>query len=184
MMTDTRNAALALLAAQVGEENAAVLLERATLRELGQGEVLLHDQGEVDALYLLVEGRLALAVEMAGHTIRLGEIDPGNWVGEVALFSGSPVSVSSVESVLEAKLLRLPFQAFHDLSREEPGAACRLTHVLIGMLIHRLRATANDPILDADGQLLMLGQLSMPLDAHHAEHHSVRDFLKKLLGVN
>lgn len=183
MMTDTRNAALALLTEQVGEENAAVLLERANLVELGQGEVLMRDQGEVDALFLLIEGRLALAVEMAGHTIRLGEIDSGNWVGEVALFSGSPISVSTVESVSEAKLLRLPFQVFHALSREEPAVACQLTHVLIGMLIHRLRATANDPILDPDGQLLMLGQLSMHLDAH-AGHHSVRDFLKKLLGVN
>jgi CRP-like cAMP-binding protein len=179
---DPRNAALDLLGEQLGEHHAATLLERASLVEYSQGEVLLQDQGEVDALYLLVEGRLSLSVETAGHTIRLGEIDAGNWVGEVALFSGSARSVSRVEAVTAARLLRLAFQDFRDLIQKAPETACKLTHVLIGMLIQRLRATANDPILDPDGQLLLLGQLSAAAEAH-AEHHGIRDFLKNLLGV-
>lgn len=182
MLPDLRGDALELLKAQVGAEHATVLLDSGSLIDCGQGEVILDDQGEVDALYLLLAGRLSLSVEMAGHTIQLGEIEPGNWVGEVALFSGSPSSVSRVEAVNEAKLLRLPFKDFQRLVREAPGAACQLTHVLIAMLIQRLRATANDPILDSDGQLLMLGQLSVPVDAHPV-HHGVRDFLKNLLGV-
>lgn len=182
-MTDPRTEALALLTAQVGAEHASALLERASLVDCNQGEVLMQDQSEVDALYLLLAGRLSLSVEMAGHTIQLGEIAPGNWVGEVALFSGSHAAASKAEAVSEAKLLRLPFREFHRLIQEESSAACRLTHVLIAMLIQRLRATANDPILDSDGQLLMLGQLSIPLDAH-AEHHGIRDFLKNLIGVH
>jgi CRP-like cAMP-binding protein len=182
MMTDPRTDALDLLARQVGEEPATVLLERASLIECEQGEVIMQDQGEVDSLYLLLSGRLALSVEMAGHTIQLGEVDTGNWVGEVALFSGSHLAVSRVEAVTAATLLRLPFGAFHSLIQEHPTTACRLTHVLIGMLIQRLRATVNDPILDQDGQLLMLGQLSVPVEAH-AGHHGIRDFLKNLLGV-
>lgn len=182
MLNDLRNSALTMLSGQVGKEHAAVLLERAELIALDQRAILMRDQGEVDSLYLLLEGRLALSVEMAGHTIRLGEIDPGNWVGEVALFSGSTHAVSSVEAVSEVKLLRLPFAVFHALIRDAPSAACQLTHVLIGMLIQRLRATANDPILDPDGQLLLLGQLSTPREGQ-AEHHGIRNLLKNLLGV-
>lgn len=182
MLPDPHREALALLTAQVGAEHAPLLLHSASLIDCEQGQVIMHDQSEVDALYLLLTGRLALSVEMAGHTIELGEIEPGNWVGEVAMFSGSFTAVSRVEAISEAKLLRLPFKEFERLVREAPEAACRLTHVLIAMLIQRLRATANDPILDPDGQILMLGQLSVPVDAHPV-HHGVREFLKNLLGV-
>jgi len=183
MVPDPRNDALDFLTAQVGKEYAATLLERAAVVECGQGEVLLQDQGEVDALYLLLQGRLALSVETAGHTIRLGEVDPGNWVGEVAFFSGSSRSVSRVEAVTAVRLLRLSFQAFHGLIQEAPEATCKLTHVLIGMLIQRLRATANDPVLDPDGQLLLIGQLSASPEVRD-QHHGLRDFLKNLLGVH
>jgi CRP-like cAMP-binding protein len=172
-----------MLGTQVGEADMPAFLEHATRVDLAPTQVLVHDQADMDALYLLLEGRLALSVEAGGHTIQLGEIAPGNWVGEVALFSGVPKSASRVEAVMDSTLLRLAFADFRQLVDSAPQACCRLTHALIAMLIQRLRATANDPILDHDGQLLLLGQLSVPLDTH-AGHHGIRDFLRSLLGVH
>lgn len=172
-----------LLIDQIGMTELGPLFERCTLTEAQAGEVLLRDGQPVDSLYLLLEGRLFMSVEVDGHTIQLGEINPGNWVGEVALFSGSSEAVSTVAAVGAAKLLRLRFDDFRDMVQTAPEVACRLTHVLIGMMIQRLRATINDPILDPAGQLLLLGDLSLPMPAHR-EHHGVRDFFRKLLGVD
>lgn len=173
----------ALLRDQLGIDDLAPLLERGEVLDIGGGQTVVRDQEALDALYLLLEGRLAMAVEVAGHSIQLGEVDPGNWVGEVALFSESPTAVSTVTTVSPCRLFRLSFTDFRALHAEAPEIACRLAHVLNGMLIQRLRATINDPILDPAGQLLMLGHLSVPMPAHH-EHHGVRDFFRRLLGVD
>lgn len=171
-----------MLVEQLGMTELGPLFERCSLKEAMTGEVLLRDQQPVDSLYFLLEGRLSMSVEVEGHAILLGEINPGNWVGEVALFSDRSLSVSTVTAVGAARLLRLRFDDFTAIVEEAPEVACRLTHVLIGMMVQRLRATINDPILDPAGQFLMLGDLSLPMPAHH-EHHGVRDFFKKLLGV-
>jgi len=171
-----------LLLAQLGVADLEPLFARCHRLELAAGATLLTDQEPVDALYLLLEGRLAMAVAISDHAIQLGEIDPGNWVGEVALFSGSVHAVSTLTVVEDAVLMRLSFSDFAELTREAPEIACRLTHVLNAMLIQRLRATINDPILDPDGQLLLLGHLSLPLPTEQG-HHGVRDFFRKLLGV-
>jgi CRP-like cAMP-binding protein len=172
-----------ILVEQIGMTELGPLFARCSLLEAKVGEVLMRDQQPVDSLYLLLEGRLSLSVEMEGHTILLGDIDPGNWVGEVALFSGSSLAASTVTAVGASKLLRLGFDDFTALVEEAPEVACRLTHILASMMIQRLRASINDPILDPAGQFLMLGDLSLPMPAHH-EHHGVRDFFKKLLGVD
>lgn len=172
-----------LLSREVGEDNVSALLDYARLFEIPAGTVLVRDQGPLGALYLLLEGRLSIAVEMAGHAITLGELDPGNWVGEVALFSGSHTACSTVQAREDCKLLRLEFTDFFQLEKQAPEAACRLTHTLVTMLIHRLRATVNDPILDPEGQLLMLGDLSMPLPGP-ADHPGLLGFMKRLLGVD
>jgi CRP-like cAMP-binding protein len=174
-----------ILAEQIGPENAEVFVEHATLVELQRGEVLLRDQAPVDAMYLLLEGRVGMSVEVAGHSIHLGSMDAGNWIGEVAYFSASRVACSSVVAETDIRLMRLGYAEFGALAHTIPGAACRLTHVLVTMLIHRLRATVQNPVLDADGQLLMLGNLSLPAPprAGHGHEHGVVDFLRKLMGV-
>jgi CRP-like cAMP-binding protein len=172
-----------LLTDQIGKEHAGVFLDHATLIELPKGEVLLRDQEPVSAMYLLLEGQVGLAVEVAGHSIHLGALDAGNWLGEVAYFSGSGVSCSTVVAEVDTRLMRLGFAEFGAVARAEPEAACRLTHVLVTMLIHRLRATVQNPILDADGQLLMLGNPSLPALPHARHDHRVIDFIRKILGI-
>lgn len=171
------------LAEQLGVEDASALLDQAELVTVAGGAAVCRDGEPIDSLYLLLEGRLEMAVEVAGHAIELGEILPGNWVGEVSLFSEAKTAVATVTARGTARLLRLSFEAFAALAQDAPELACRLAHTLNAMMIQRLRATVNDPILDADGRLLLLGPLSVPWPAPPAQH-GVRDFLRKLLGAD
>lgn len=169
---------------QLGVEHAAVIVEYAEVLDLAKGDILLRDQGPIDALYLVLHGEIALSVEIPGHAIQLGEMGPGNWIGEVALFSGSKHSSTTVQASADSQLLRLGFGDFETMIQVAPSSACRLAHVLIGMLIHRLRASANDPVLDPEGNLLFMGNLSAPEEVLHPPHNGALQYMKSLLGIH
>ncbi len=170
------------LTEQLGAEHVQALLDRVEVLRLETGTVLIRDQAPMETFHLLLEGTLALSIELDGHTIQLGELKPGNWIGEVAYLSGSPTACATVTATREVTLARLSYADFEAMVAEDPIAACRLMHGFILMLIRRLRVTANDPILDPDGQFHIYGELSVPWDDLAQHRHSVLDFLKRLLG--
>lgn len=172
------------LESQLGLEHVKPLLDRFSLHGLGDGEVLIRDQAPIDSLYLVLSGSLRLAVEFAGHAIQLGEIGPGNWVGELGLFSGTHIASSTAIAVGETEVARLSYRDFDALLDEDSLAVCRLTHGFIQMLMRRLAVTANNPVIDPRGEMLLLGDLSVPWSELAQHPHGVVDFLKSLLGVH
>jgi CRP-like cAMP-binding protein len=171
------------LADQIGAEHLPHLLARMRVRSMAVGDILFHDQAPIDAFHLVLSGRLRLHIEVAGHALRLGEVGPGNWCGELAYFSGIRRASSTVTAPVETVLARLSFDDFDALIAEDSVAVCRLTHAFIQMLIRRLEVTANNPVVDPQGRMLLLGDLSVPLDQLAHKRHGLVDFLKSLLGV-
>lgn len=172
------------LEGQLGVEHVKPLLDRITVHSLKDGEVLLHDQAPIDALYLVLRGCLRLSVEFADHAVQLGDIGAGNWVGEVGYFSGMRLSSSTVTACGDAEVARLSYQDFDALLEEDSVVVCRLTHGFVQMLMRRLAVTANNPIIDPQGEMLLLGDLSVPWGELAQQPHGVVDFLKSLLGVH
>ena len=172
------------LEGQLGVEHLKPLLDRIMVRKLESGEVLVRDQAPLDAFYLVLSGCLRLAVEFGDHAIHLGEVGAGNWVGEVAFFSGTGLSSTTVTACGDTELARLSFQDFDTLLDEDSVAVCRLTHGFIQMLMRRLSVTANNPIIDPQGEMLLPGDLTVPMSELTQGPHGVVDFLKSLLGVH
>ena len=172
------------LEGQLGVEHVKPLLDRISVQVLQDGEVLLHDQALADALYLVLSGSLRLSLEVGAHAMQLGDIGPGNWVGEVAYFSGERMASCTVTASGETEVARLSYQDFDALMVEDSVVVCRLTHGFVQMLMRRLRGTANNPIVDPKGEMLLLGDLSVPWDDLSQQPHGVIDFLKTLLGVH
>lgn len=172
------------LTRQLGTDHAAEILRYAEVVDLAEGEVLVRDQGPIDAFYLILRGEISLCVEIPDHCIHLGEMGPGNWIGEVAFFSGSNTASTTAGASTDCKLLRLAYVDYETMIQVAPASACRLAHVLIGMLIHRLRSSASDPVLDPEGHLLFLGNLSAPDEVLHPPHTGVLEYLKGLLGIH
>lgn len=172
-----------LLSQCLGTDDIQPLLDRSSLIDLATAETLLRDLGPTDSMYLVLEGCLEVHVEVAAHTIRMGEIQPGNWVGEVAYYTRCGQACSTVTALADSRLLRLRFDDYTALVKAQTEVACRLSHVLITLLVQRLRATVHDPVLDPEGNLLMLGDLSIPLDRQAHRHAGVADFFRNLLGT-
>lgn len=172
------------LESQLGVEHVKPLLDRLSVRVLQDGEVLLHDQAPIDALYLVLSGGLRLSLEVGAHAMQLGDIVPGNWVGEVGYFSGERAASCTVTASGDTEIARLSYQDFDALMVEDSVVVCRLTHAFVQMLMRRLRGTANNPIVDPQGEMLLLGDLSVPWSELAQQPHGVVDFLKALLGVH
>lgn len=172
------------LEGQLGVEHVKPLLERIEVRRLEHGEILVADQAPIDAFYLVLQGSLCLCVEFGGHCVHIGQVGEGNWVGELGYFSGSRLSSSTATARGDTEVARLSYKDFEALMAEDSVAVCRLTHGFIQMLMRRLEVTANDPIIDSKGEMLLLGDLSVPWDDLAQHSHGVVDFLKSLLGVH
>jgi predicted acylesterase/phospholipase RssA/CRP-like cAMP-binding protein len=134
------------------------------------GDVLFRQGDAGDALYVVTYGRLrAVLTDESGALRTLGEIGPGETVGEMALLTGEARS-STVIAVRDSELMRLDRAEFDRLTEERPRMMLDLTRALIA----RYRNTLREPrsarvtalaIVPADGS----GQL--------------RDFIRKLVQV-
>jgi CRP-like cAMP-binding protein len=168
---------------QLGVDHVKPLLDRVSLHALEDGQIMVHDQAPIDAFFLVLSGRLDLAIELNGHHIQLGEIRPGNWCGELGYFSGIRRASSTVTAGPDTTVARLSYADFDALIAEDSIAVCRLTHAFIQMLIRRLQVTANNPVIDPEGNMLLLGDLTVPLSELSRKSHGVVDFIKSLLGA-
>ncbi|MGK7294776.1 MAG: cyclic nucleotide-binding domain-containing protein [Candidatus Wenzhouxiangella sp. M2_3B_020] len=114
----------------------AAAFDRKTLR----GGEWLFRQGEPgDALCFLVRGRLQVWIdpdEPAGESRFVGEVMPGETVGEISLLTGQPRS-ASVRAARDSLLLRLDRESFERLAAAHPTMAVRLAGSIAERLQHR-----------------------------------------------
>jgi CRP-like cAMP-binding protein len=81
------------------------LVAELQLIQLARGEVLFHEGDPGDALYVIVEGEVAVQAE-GPPRVEMARLGPGSFIGEVALMTDQPRS-ATVTSVDTAELLRI-----------------------------------------------------------------------------
>lgn len=130
-----------LLAQELGPDNLRLLLDSMSLLELPAYRKMIRDRMPVDSLYFLVEGEVSISVEENESHISLGELGPGQWLGEVSVLSGEMLASSTVTTLTPVKLLRLKHQAFEDIMARYPAISGVLLKHLTEMLTDRLLAS-------------------------------------------
>ncbi len=119
------------------------LLEQLEKRVLRGGEWLFR-QGEAgDSLYFLVRGRLQAWIEpedTSGKPLLLGEIVPGESVGEVGLLSGEPRS-AGIQAIRDSLLIRIDRRKFESLAERHPALVVKLAGN-VAKLLQRRTSTA------------------------------------------
>jgi len=114
----------------IPRQEAGPLLDELETLHLSGGDWLIHQGDEGDALYLLVQGRLQAVVKSpdAGEQdkhIFLGEIVPGDSVGEVSLLTGEPRS-ASIQAIRDSLLVTIDRASFERLAAQHPALVMRL----------------------------------------------------------
>ena len=120
------------------------VLERADVRDLDKGEILIERDEAGRDLYFLVTGKLEVSVPNAGSQSMspLVTIHPGSVVGEIA-FLDSNARSASVWAQQPATLFRMDRKAFDSFRREHPDLACDLLLAIGGILAQRIRSSQN-----------------------------------------
>jgi CRP-like cAMP-binding protein len=125
-------------------------LVRKTFR---RGQPLFHQGDPGDALYVIVDGSVAVVVSSEnGDRMVLTTLHPPDVLGEIALLDGGRRSASA-EAVEETVTLMLSRAAFLDLMKEHPALVDSLLRAL-GTLVRRLSEQASDFVfLDLPGRV-------------------------------
>lgn len=120
------------------------LLEQLETRVLHGGEWLFRQGDPGDALYFLVRGRLQVWIEpddASGQPRLLGDVVPGESVGEVGLLSGEPRS-AGIQAIRDSLLIRLDRSNFENFGEHHPALILKLAGNVAKLLQHRTSETA------------------------------------------
>lgn len=106
------------------------LLEEVRVKHLSGGEWLIRQGDSGDALYLLIQGRLqAWAKDPEGEKDApeqyLGEVAPGDSVGEISLLTGAR-RAASVKAIRDSMLAEINRTSFEKLAQRHPALVMRL----------------------------------------------------------
>jgi CRP-like cAMP-binding protein len=131
------------VAAELGPDNLARLLDACTLVTLQPRRKVFRDRMPVDSLYLVLEGEMTASVEDGGRMLQLGKVKPGDWLGEVAVLSGEMIASSTITTDTPCRALKIHAQDFERLVIQDEDIAHVLLGQLVDMLAERLRESAE-----------------------------------------
>ncbi len=132
------------------------LIEHGSIRTLNTGEVLSMKGRQVEALYILLSGRLALFVDRGAGPCKVVEWREGE-IGGMLPYSrlvAPPGDVSALEPV---EILAIPRDHLRALTRE----CCEVTSILVHTMIDRARLFTSSDLQNE--KMISLGKLSAGL---------------------
>jgi lysophospholipid hydrolase len=133
--------------------------------QLSRDEALMRTGEPGDSMYLLVTGRLRAAVSVEdGDEKVVGEIEPGELVGEMEIITGEP-RAASVYADRDALLLKFSREVFKDLSGKYPQLVTNITLNVINRLRKvTLAEVSKSDMAAALGIVLVPASPSVPID--------------------
>ncbi|WP_413558942.1 cyclic nucleotide-binding domain-containing protein [Bdellovibrio sp. HCB209] len=101
------------------------------LRSLTVGETLFKEGDNTEVVYIVKHGTLSAysSEAITGSRVTLGEIGPGEFVGEMGHFNHEPRS-ATVEAVTEVELIEIPMSALESVIFSKPSWAKALVKTL------------------------------------------------------
>ena len=144
-MPDTRTKIRQVAERYFGTELTEELLDDFEVIEVAGGDWLFHQGDDGRSLYLAVRGRLQVLSENTGQSELqlLGEVVPGESVGEVGLLTGEKRS-AGVRAIRDSLLIRINRQSFDEMSAKHPALIMKLAANVANML-RRSGSAASGP---------------------------------------
>jgi predicted acylesterase/phospholipase RssA/CRP-like cAMP-binding protein len=109
------------------------IIQQIVWMELKPGEVLFSQSDPGDALYALLDGRMAAFNEGPDGPLFLNEILPGETIGEIAMVTGDDRS-ATVKAVKHSLLIRLEKSDFDAIAEQHPIVYKAFAKVLVTWL--------------------------------------------------
>ena len=102
--------------------------------QISRGDVLIKQGDPGDSMYILIRGRLQAWVNIEeGVRIVVGEITPGESVGEMAMFTGE-TRTADVVAIRDTALVKFDKAGFDRLMVKYPNVIRQITNIIIDRL--------------------------------------------------
>lgn len=98
-------------------------------RTYEDGEIIVRQGDEGDALYMVQEGEVEVLVERDGRETRLGVVGTDQLIGEMAIFERQ-VRSATVRALGQARVLTLDRKNFLRRINEDPTLAFRIVETM------------------------------------------------------
>lgn len=121
------------LFAGLGPAELAGIRSVATEQALAPGAVLMAEGDPGDALYLVLEGELAVTKQASSGERAIATVGPGAVQGEIAVLGGGP-RLATVRALTPGRVLRLGRDDLFDVIAREPGIVRSLVQTVAGRL--------------------------------------------------
>ena len=130
------------LVSQLTKDDRDTLSSYGSFHLAKEGETLINEGESHGKLFFIINGLLHARCNSDGHTVLLGTINQGEWVGEVDLFDPSS-AVCSVVTIESAQYWVISRADLEDFINNYPQAGIQLLIGLAGMLSGRLRGVTK-----------------------------------------
>jgi len=123
----------------LGRDNVAVLAAAATIRRYEDGQVIFEEGGESDALFLVLDGRVAFEKSVPGNKWRvISFAESGDFFGEIGVLTGAPRALRACATGA-AIVARLPREELREFIRRTPGPIDQILQSIVSHLHHTTR---------------------------------------------
>jgi CRP-like cAMP-binding protein len=110
-------------------------------KRIRAGEIVFRELDASDALYVVERGSVVVSKHVHNEVdIVLTRFQPGDFFGEMGLFDEAPRSATAQADV-ESHLWMLKRAAFNEILTKHTEIAAKICYRMVGVFIHRLRAT-------------------------------------------
>lgn len=114
------------------------------------GECILYEGDPSESLFVVQDGRVEIAYDQPGGTVRLAVLEAGDLFGEAALFGREPRS-ANVRALGDARIMTLDRQVLLKRLKEDPLLALQILKSMFRRIrsledeIRRVRDEARAP---------------------------------------
>ena len=127
---------------QFSKDELAAFSKYCESKSLKKDDILFSEGESGGSMFIVKKGSVKiLKVGFLGETA-IGQVNPGEFVGEMAVIDGSPRMATARVSV-DTDLLVLTSEKFEQLKKDNATIALKILDVLLRILSLRLRATTS-----------------------------------------
>ena len=183
------------LQALFGAADAAIIDDLLRLGEwvkVFSGDRLFSQGDPGDSVYIVVAGRFQALTESAGQRRVLGEIRPGESVGEMGLLAGHP-RTATIEALRDGLVVRISDKAFQEVVAAHPKFVTTMSRLVIQRMTDTIRghkpkpevkSVAVVPIVSDDRYLGFATRLQQALEISGSVLRIDRPSIDALLSAN
>ncbi|HZM37749.1 MAG TPA: Crp/Fnr family transcriptional regulator [Acidimicrobiales bacterium] len=128
------------------------LADASTTEELRRGDVLFHEDDDADTLYVVIEGRIAIAKRsIDGRESVVALMEAGDLFGEMSLFE--PLGRSAEARALEpSQVLAIGYGPIRQVYERRPELLWGVVELMAGRIRNMDVALADSVFLDVTGR--------------------------------